>query len=243
MAFPDFYAVLGVAPKAGPEDIKKAYRDKARASHPDHNHGKEAEFRAIHEAYKVLSDPNRRRDYDISRSMQAQGGKVRMEEFSAMELEASGKEIGKLLREILRQGNMTRVKVKFQGEEILDLPLNTVAVLGGGALLVAPILSVLGGIGLSQVVQVTLKNQMMEDFEDATRHHEAGDLIKARKLYTKVLDRSDFFLPAFLQMGHLYRQLGENEKAQQMFSRVVEIMPFGEVADLAREQLQQIRGY
>ncbi len=242
MVLPDFYAALQVSEKVTAEEVKTAYRHLARQYHPDHNPGQEDRFRAIHEAYRVLSDPQKRRDYDLSRQMYRNGGQA-MEDFGAVRVQASGKELGRLVREVLRQGNMTRIKLRYQGEELLDLPLASVAVLGGGALLVSPLLAVAAGVGLSRMFQVEVKNKLMEDFEEASRLHEAMRLKEAKALYLKVLDRSDFFLPAFLQLGQLYRQLGESEAAAAMFNRVLEIMPIGEVAELAREQLRQVRGF
>lgn len=63
----DYYARLGVARDASAEEIKKAYRKKALACHPDRNpdNPKAAEeFKHISEAYEALSDENRRRLYD-----------------------------------------------------------------------------------------------------------------------------------------------------------------------------------
>lgn len=65
----DYYAQLGVGPDATLEAIKTSYRKKASLFHPDRNPDVDAaqKFRAIQEAYELLSDPSRREIYDESR--------------------------------------------------------------------------------------------------------------------------------------------------------------------------------
>lgn len=59
----DYYKVLGVDSKASKADIKKAFRAKAKEHHPDKG-GEEAEFKKINEAYEVLSDDQKKSQYD-----------------------------------------------------------------------------------------------------------------------------------------------------------------------------------
>lgn len=63
----DYYKTLGVEKDASAEDIKKAYRKLAKEFHPDRNKGNEEaaqKFKEINEAYQVLSDDQKRQQYD-----------------------------------------------------------------------------------------------------------------------------------------------------------------------------------
>jgi molecular chaperone DnaJ len=75
----DYYKTLGVTKGASADEIKKSYRKLARKYHPDANKGdskSEERFKEISEAYNVLSDDKRRKEYDEARSLF--GGGARM---------------------------------------------------------------------------------------------------------------------------------------------------------------------
>lgn len=67
----DYYEVLQVSTSAEPETINRVYRLLAQRFHPDNQEtGNEGKFRVIHEAYTVLSDPEKRARYDVAYEQQ-----------------------------------------------------------------------------------------------------------------------------------------------------------------------------
>lgn len=60
----DYYQTLGVSKSASADEIKRAYRKLAHEHHPDKDKGNEAKFKEINEAYQVLSNPEKRAQFD-----------------------------------------------------------------------------------------------------------------------------------------------------------------------------------
>jgi len=78
----DLYKLLGVPREATQDDIRKAHRELVRRYHPDtnpSNHSSEEHFKEVQRAYEVLSDPEKRREYDrrLNTSAKRSSGKPR----------------------------------------------------------------------------------------------------------------------------------------------------------------------
>lgn len=80
----DLYELLEVDKKASKEEIKLAYKRLVKLFHPDLVPGKEKEFKAIKEAYNVLSNDKRRQTYDITGSTTEITEKIKIEYFKSV---------------------------------------------------------------------------------------------------------------------------------------------------------------
>jgi len=239
----NFYETLGVAEDADADFIRKAFRALAKKYHPDMQDADEVKFRGINHAYSVLINPDSRRDYDRTLA-NFRTGAGDFESYTSGDLyEVQGRHIKKLLNELMRQTELTRVKIKYEGRTLIDLPLTTAVSLTMLGLAFAPLATILINIGVDRFFQVEVVNALAVRYEKAAEAHSAGDLIEAERIYKEIIDMSEYFLPAHLNLGMLYRQRGENKLAVERFRHVLEVAPFGEIGNVARSNLEALRGY
>jgi curved DNA-binding protein len=65
----DYYKILDVNKNSTPEEIKKSYRKLSMKYHPDKNKGEDSKMKEITEAYSILGDTNKKKEYDLSKNL------------------------------------------------------------------------------------------------------------------------------------------------------------------------------
>ncbi len=114
----DYYEILGVDEKANADEIKKAYRKLSKKNHPDLNpNDKEAEerFKLVNEANIILSDEQKRKEYDLKRQYGDQGA----QQFGGFD------PFGGMVNDFFRRGQRQREESK------IVIPLTLLEVLHG----------------------------------------------------------------------------------------------------------------
>lgn len=238
----NLYDVLGVREDASFDEIKKAYRNLAKRCHPDSGDGNSARFREITHAYNVLSRHESRQDYDRT----LHNFRTRSGDFSSyapQQFEVDASHLQKMLKEMMHLGNLTRVRIKRNGKVILDLPFSTATALTTLGFILNPLLTVIVNVGIYRFFEMEVINLVAERYELAMNAHQESRPAEAEKAYRECINMSEYFVPAHLSLGMLYRQLGENKKAVECFRRVLDIAPFGEIGSIAQSNLEELHGF
>lgn len=114
----DYYEILGIKKGASDDEIKRAYRRLAHEYHPDKAGGNEAKFKEINEAYQMLSDKQKRQQYDqfgtTFEQAQAHGGAHGFEGFRDFSSFADA-------FDFFRQGNARRADSEYEDIDLGDI--------------------------------------------------------------------------------------------------------------------------
>ncbi len=151
MAKRDYYEVLGVSTSASQDEIRKAYRALAKKYHPDVNKGDKAaeeKFKEISEAHDVLSDKEKRAQYDELKRVREAGFRGSYEDFRRYAEGAEARtfhfeNLSDLFSSFFEQGAPSRMeepRVSVGGEDLvyeIQVPFET-AISGGAMLITVP---------------------------------------------------------------------------------------------------------
>ena len=138
MDFKDYYATLGVSKSASDAEIKRAYRKLARQHHPDVNKSDpaaEKRFKEISEAYAVLIDPAKRREYDEVSRAGATGAFRHSQEDLLRDLFADPRASG-IFEDLARE--FERMGMRVDGRTFRQTLFGGRAVVVGGVLVISP---------------------------------------------------------------------------------------------------------
>jgi molecular chaperone DnaJ len=133
----DYYQILGVDKNASVEDIKKAYYKLAHKYHPDKNGGDEKKFKEINEAYQVLSDKEKRNQYDtFGRTFEGSAGPGQGFQWAwgkpGAEFDFDLGDLGEMMEEMFGFGGQRRKRDVRKGRDIeVDIEVSLEDVLRG----------------------------------------------------------------------------------------------------------------
>jgi len=238
----NLYQIIGVPENAGDEEIRKAFRMLAKKYHPDISKDNGEKFRHISRAYKILSNPEARSDYDrTSVNFRKQTGDF--SHYTKNSYTVQGSQLKKMIKEMVNQGRLTDLKISYKGKTLFDMSFPVAAMFMMVGIIKAPLVFLIAQLGLSSLFEIEMSNPMAILFNEAVECHNLGRIADAERLYKKILERSEYFMPAYLNLGILYRQRGEDKKAIECFRQVLETVPYGNIGDIARKNLTEIRGF
>jgi curved DNA-binding protein len=150
----NYYGSLGLGQEASEEDVRKAYRRLALQWHPDRNGGdpRAAErFKEISEAYAVLIDPVKRREYDHARQVGADTGFRHTREDLFRDLFADPRASG-IFEELARE--LGRMGMRVDSRHFQQTLFGGRAVVTGGVFVITPLT---GAFGLFRLAQAALR--------------------------------------------------------------------------------------
>jgi curved DNA-binding protein CbpA len=162
----DYYAALGLAPEATEEEIRKSYRRLALQWHPDRNAGNTSaaeRFKGISEAYAVLVDPAKRREYDRARQVGAPGSFRHKREDIFRDLFADPR-ASEVFEELVRE--FERIGVRVDRHAFQQTLFGGRTVISGGVVVVTPFTS---AVGLLRLMRAALRTARVPVEERAPR--------------------------------------------------------------------------
>ena len=185
----DYYKVLGIEPGAETEKIKAAYRDLAFTYHPDRNQDNPAaaeKMKQVNEAYAVLSDPKKRREYDALRDQFGTAAHDRFRKAYTEQDIFTGSDIHQVFEEMARSFGFRgsdEVFKEFYGKGFRTFQYRRPGVFGGGFFFFGPG----GGMGrrglpLSSGPLAMLAGQIFKKLARATAPDKGDDLFETISL-------------------------------------------------------------
>jgi tetratricopeptide (TPR) repeat protein len=250
----DYYSVLGVSPDATPEAIREAFR-RCLARVVEQGVDDPGAYRELIDAYHVLSDSERRAEYDRLREAGALEGwdvslidrlsesleRIR-EQLDPENLETALPSLVERAGELLNKLQVNKVRLKHRGRPITpDIPLIYGLLLEAGGLWAGGLIRLLiANLGIKALLDVEIVNDAEEVVARGDERYAAGEVDEAVATYREALRIDRTYVPAWYKLGVVLRVRGEAAEARRAFERVVALDSGGEWGEKAREQLRRL---
>jgi tetratricopeptide (TPR) repeat protein len=251
----NFYEILGVDVVATPQQIQAAFQKKIDAMNRSERFNDLDTFAAILKAYQVLSDDEKRKDYDHYLKVGHDLGIVQEPLFlthtekkratlrvTPAELQHRDQSFVEKVQGIIRKGQVNKVRIKY-GDKVLlpavplSLFLAAEALTFVGAGLVRALVA---NVGIGTLLDVEFINDAEEHYNEGVRHYQSGDLEEAIGEYRQAISIDPNYTEAYLNLGVIYKIQGDLDGARGYFEKVLSLDPHGVVGRQAKENLRKL---
>jgi tetratricopeptide (TPR) repeat protein len=252
----NFYEILGVEVYATPQQIQASFQKKIDNINRSDRFNDLDTYAQVLKAYQVLSDDEKRKDYDhylkVSYDLgivsEAPNLPMHTEKKRATlrvtpaELQRRDEGFIEKVQQIVRKGQVNKVRIKY-GDKVLlpavplSLFLAAEALTFVGAGLVRALVA---NVGIGTLLDVEFINDAEEHYNEGARHYQSGDLEEAISEYRQAISIDSNYAEAYLNLGVIYKIQGDLDGARGYFEKALSIDPHGVVGRSAKDNLRKI---
>jgi len=251
----DYYKILDLSEAATTDEITAAFRLAMKAAAADAATDPDGVQRAV-DAYRVLSDPGQRAEYDKVRARPAdsapeseslvlklsQALERLREQVDPSQPEAAVRLIADQAGALLNKLQVTKVRLKHKDKPVLpDIPLIYGLLLEAGGIWAGGLVRVLiANLGIKALVDVEVINEAEELVTRGDANYQAGEVTSAIRDYRQAVALDRTCAIAHYQLGVALRVQGDIPKAAESFRKVIQLDPASELAAKAKVQLERV---
>jgi len=251
----NFYEILGVEVVATPQQIQAAFQKKIDAMNRSERFNDLDNFATILKAYQVLSDDEKRKDYDHYLKVGHELGIVHEPVFlthtekkratlrvTAADLQQRDQSFVEKVQGIIRKGQVNKVRIKYGDKVLLPaVPLSLFLAAEALTLVGAGLVRALvANVGIGTLLDVEFINDAEEHYNEGVRHYQSGDLEEAIGEYRQATSIDPNYSEAYLNLGVIFKIQGDVDVARSYFEKALSLDPHGVVGRSAKENLRKL---
>jgi tetratricopeptide (TPR) repeat protein len=251
----NFYEILGVDVYATPPQIQVAFQKKIDGLNRSERFNDLDTYAAILKAYQVLSDDEKRKDYDHYLKVGYELGIVQEPMFlthtekkratlrvTPAELQHRDQSFVEKVQGIIRKGQVNKVRIKYGDKTLLPaVPLSLFLAAEALTLVGAGLVRALvANVGIGTLLDVEFINDAEEHYNEGVRHYQSGDLEEAIGEYRQAVSIDSNYSEAYLNLGVIFKIQGDVDGARSYFEKALALDPHGVVGRSAKENLRKL---